>query len=110
MKTWKMDIEHRTSIRKKLALDVLINYDLLYSRRWKVHDLSLNGALIQADRTDLPPGVSVEAVLRLKERGKYGLYRLPAEVVRVSGQSAALRFRQYDNRAYTALVDLLYAS
>jgi len=110
MKTWKMDIEHRTSIRKKLALDVLINYDLLYSRRWKVHDLSLNGALIQADRTDLPPGVSVEAVLRLKERGKYGLYRLPAEVVRVDGQGAALRFRHYDNRAYTALVDLLYAS
>lgn len=57
------------------------NYDLLYSRRWKVHDLSLNGALIQADRTDLPPGVSV-----------------------------ALRFRQYDNRASTARVDLLFAS
>lgn len=110
MKTWKMDIEHRTSIRKKPALDVLINYDLLYSRRWKVHDLSLNGALIQADSTDLPPGVSVEAVLRLKERGKSTLYRLPAEVVRVDGQGAALRFRHYDNRAYTALVDLLYAS
>lgn len=24
MKTWKMDIEHRTSIRKRLALDVLM--------------------------------------------------------------------------------------
>ena len=110
MKTWEMDIEHRTSIRKDIALDVLINYDLLYSRRWKVHDLSLNGALIQTDMTDLPPGVSVEAVLQLKEQGKYGLYRLPADVVRADRQGVALRFRQYDNRAYTALVDLLYAS
>ena len=110
MKGWNLDIEYRASIRKKPALGILINYDLLYSRPWKVQDLSLDGALIQSDKRDLPPGVLVEAVLRLKDRGKYSLYRLPAEVVRVDGRGAALKFRHYDNRAYTALVDLLYAS
>ena len=51
-----------------------------------------------------------EAVLALKEHGEYGLNRLPAEVVRTDRNGVALRFRNYDDRAYTALVNLLYSA
>jgi len=97
------------SIRKRAALNVLINYDLGYSRIWKIHDLSLGGALLEADKADLPLGAPVEAVLELRGRRKHDAHRFPADVVRVDQNRVALKFRDYDSHAYTALVNFLYA-
>lgn len=105
-----MNAEQRTSIRKKIPLNILINYDLTYSKRWKIRDLSLGGALVEMNQNDLVPGAPIEAVLALKEHHEYDLYRLPAEVIRVEKNRVALRFRNYDDRAYTALVNLLYGT
>lgn len=105
-----MKAEQRTSIRKKISLNIVINYDLAYSKHWKVRDLSLGGAMVEMRRDELLPGTPVEAVLALKEHGEYGLHRLPAEVVRTDGNGVALRFRHYDDKAYTALVNLLYSA
>jgi hypothetical protein len=105
-----MKAEQRSSIRKAISLNIVINYDLAYSKRWKVRDLSLNGAMVDMRRDELLPGTPVEAVLALKEHGEYGLHRLPAEVVRTDRNGVALRFRNYDDRAYTALVNLLYSA
>lgn len=104
-----MEAEQRFSIRKRISLDIVINHDLAYSKRWKVHDLSLAGALVEMKREGLSPGTPVEAVLALKHHGDYRLHRLPADVIRTDRNSVALRFRQYDNSAYTALVNLLYS-
>jgi hypothetical protein len=49
-------------------------------------------------------------VLTLKEHDEYGLYCVPADVVRVDRDGVALRFRRYDDRTYTALVNFLYGS
>lgn len=62
-----MNAEQRTSIRKKVPLNILINYDLAYSKRWKIRNLSLGGALVEMDQNDLVPGAPIEAVLALKE-------------------------------------------
>lgn len=105
-----MNVEQRVSIRKKIPLNILINHDLTYSERWKIRDLSLNGALVEMDRGDLAPGTPIEAVIALKDRDEYDSHRLPAEVVRVDHNGVAVRFRNYDNRAYTALVNLLYSA
>ena len=105
-----MKSEQRSSIRKKISLNIVINYDLVYSKRWKMRDLSLGGAMVEMKRDELLPGTPVEAVLALKEHGEYGLHRLPAEVVRADRNGVALRFRNYDNKAYTALVNLLYSA
>jgi hypothetical protein len=37
------------------------------------------------------------------------LHRVPADVVRVDRDGVVLRFRRYDDRTYTALVNLLYS-
>jgi hypothetical protein len=34
---------------------------------------------------------------------------LPADVVRIEGRGVALKFRRYSSKAYTELVNLLYA-
>ena len=105
-----MNAEQRASIRKKISLDVLINHDLAYSKRWKVRDLSMSGAWVEKTGAELTPGTPIEAVLSLRERNEFILYRLPAEVVRRDGNGVALRFNRYDDRAYTALVNLLYSA
>ncbi len=61
-----MKAEQRSSIRKAISLNIVINYDLAYSKRWKVRDLSLGGAMVEMRRDELLPGTPVEAVLALK--------------------------------------------
>jgi hypothetical protein len=105
-----MQAEQRHSIRKKVSLNIVVNHDLAYSERWKVRDLSLSGARLEAATGDLSPGTPVEAVLTLKEHDEYDLHRVAADVVRVDRDGVVLRFRRYDDRTYTALVNLLYSS
>lgn len=105
-----MKAEHRHSIRKKIAINILINHDFAYSNRWKICDLSLTGARLDSGRVGLSPGTPVEVVLTLREHDKYDMHRVPADVVRTDRDGVALRFRQYDDWTYTALVNLLYSS
>ena len=49
-----MKAEQRTSPRKRIPLNVLINHDLAYSKRWKIRDLSLSGALVEMEPEDIP--------------------------------------------------------
>jgi len=105
-----MQAEHRQSIRKIITLNIIVNHDLAYSKRWKVRDLSLSGARLETGREGLSPGTPVEAVLTLGENGEYGLHRVPADVVRADRDGVALRFRRYDDWTYTALVNMLYSS
>ncbi len=106
---WHMKAEQRQSIRKKISFNILINHDLTYSRRWKIRDLSLSGARLERDGEGFSPGTPVEAVLTLREHDEYDLHRLSADVVRADRDGMALRFRHYDDRTYTALVNLLYS-
>ena len=105
-----MNAEQRASIRKKITLDVLINHDLAYSRRWKVRDLSMSGAWVEMVSGELALGTPIEAVVALKEGKENIVCRLPAKVVRKDPGGVGLSFHRYDDRAYTALVNLLYSS
>lgn len=104
-------IEHRFSIRRNVPMHILVNHGFTYSRRAKINNLSLSGALVERDTiTDLPSAALVETVVTFKANGKEQVvHRLPANVVRVDRETVALQFRPYDDRAYTALVNFLYA-
>lgn len=105
-----MKVEQRQSIRKKISLNILVNHDLAYPGRWKISDLSLSGARLEAGKDRISPGTPIEAVFTLKQRDEYDFHRVPADVVRVDGNGVAVRFRNYDDRTYTALVNLLYSA
>lgn len=104
-----MKAEQRSSIRKAISHNIVINYDLSYSKRWKVRNLSLNGAMVEMRRDELLPETTVGAS-RIQAAWRYGLHRLPAEVVRTDRNRVALRFRNCDDRAYTVLVNLVYSA
>ena len=105
-----MKAEQRSGIRQAISLNIVINYDLACSKHWKVHDLSLGGAMVEMRRDELLPGTPVEAVLALKQHGEYGLHRLPRRGGAHGQDWRGIAFRNYDDRAYTATVNLLYSA
>ncbi len=101
--------EPRDSIRRPFGLKALVNHGLTYSTPWRVRDLSMTGAFVEMDVTQLPEGAYVELVLRYRYEGKSVEHRLPAIVTRIEDKGAGLTFGRYDDQTYTDLVKLLYA-
>jgi hypothetical protein len=107
---FSMHSEQRIAIRKKITLDILINYehyDVSFPRLWKTRDLSACGAFVEMRHIELPADAHIEAVLVLEYQENHEPHSLPAEVVRVSGDGIALRFGRYTERTYAALCLLL---
>lgn len=105
-----MRVEQRQRIRKKIPMNILVRPESADSKHWRIRDLSLDGVLLEGRNETWAPGTPVEAILALKERDELDLHRVPAYVARVDADGIALRFRDYPDRTYTALVDLLYSS
>jgi hypothetical protein len=101
--------EPRDSVRRPFGIEALINHGLSYSTPWRVRDLSLTGAFVEMDATQLPDGAYVEIVLRYRYKNKTVEHRIPATVTRTAPDGAALTFGHYDDRTYTDLANLLYA-
>lgn len=101
--------EPRDSIRRPLNLEVLVNHGLTYSTPWHVRDLSLTGAFVEMDASDLPEGSYVEVVLRYRYKGRPKEHRVPATVTRLEERGMALTFGDYGDDTYTDLANLLYA-
>ncbi len=110
----KIKPEQRFGIRKPISIDIfLVDPRSSYAERCKTKDLSLKGAFVERKPAESAspnaatpnPSDKVDAVLLLKSKQ----YRVPAEIVRVSGEGAAVKFRHCDIDTYGALVNLLYA-
>ncbi len=105
-----MNAEQRIAIRKKITLDILINYDhysISFPRLWKTRDLSACGAFVEMRLIELPEDARIEAVLVLEYHDTHEPHALPAEVVRISNDGIALRFGPHTERTYAALCALL---
>jgi hypothetical protein len=105
-----MHTEQRIAIRKRITLDILINYDqydVSFPHLGKTRDLSACGAFVEMRHVELPADASIEAVLVLEYQDNHEPHCLPAEVVRVSVEGFALRFGPYTERTYAALCTLL---
>ncbi len=110
------ETERRAAIRKQISQDIMINYGSVSSEPWKTHDVSTGGALVAMPAGSVPLSQDVEAILTLKPDYRPGrepptteVVRILAQVVRVTDEGVALKFCDYDNRTYTALVKRLYA-
>ena len=99
----------RDGMRRPLPLTALINFGLHYSQRWPIRDLSTSGAYVEMPGRGLKAGMSIEFVLRVARGKRAQELRLPALVVRVDDVGAALSFGEFEDSAYTALVNLLYS-
>jgi hypothetical protein len=99
----------RVSIRKPIPCNILVRVGPSYIIARKVHDISLVGAFVEMDTTDLAEGGIVELVIGFAYNQRPIEHQISAEVVRVEAEGAGFRFCTYDDRTYTDLVNLLYA-
>ncbi|MHB8455030.1 MAG: PilZ domain-containing protein [Acidiferrobacterales bacterium] len=104
-----MDSDKRFAARKEISIDIIVNYDLEYTGLWKTKNLSLNGALVDMPKQDIPPQAEIEAILAITDNDYLEQHHVPARVVRTATDGVALVFRDYESRTYAALAKLLYA-
>lgn len=104
-----MNGEQRTSIRKRIPLDIFIHYAFLDSRLWRTRDIGLDSAFIKMRQPSLPLGAEVDAVLVLDFMNQVEHHHLPAQIIRITKDGVALRFGAYGQATYAALVRLLEA-
>lgn len=102
-------MEFRASPRRPLMQYIVLNRAETYSRLCCTEDLSLGGAFVHLRSPNLLPDQRVEVLLVLRHAGRFGIHRVPANVVRVAHAGVGLKFDPYDDGTYTALVNLLYA-
>jgi hypothetical protein len=97
-----MTNERRTSTRKAVKQEVMLIHEQGH-RLCQIHDISLKGALLNVGWGVLTRDVPVELSISLPTSQDKAAYRLPAQVARVSTLGTAIKFRDLDVSAYSAL-------
>jgi hypothetical protein len=103
-----MTRERRLGPRRRLALEVMLNHHRLGLQRCRTRDVSLEGVFVETDKLALRRNTIVDLVLKIPVDGKTKHYRIQAKTANVRGHGARFIFRTLDEKAYAALVDLLY--
>ncbi len=78
-------------------------------RKCRLRDISVSGAFIEIENFALAKGTKVDLVLRILREEKTTACPLPAEVVRVQKDGAALMFGDLDQHAENILVNIVFA-
>ncbi len=76
-------------------------------RKCRLRDISLDGAFIEIESFGLVKGTKLDLVLRVLREEKTTACPLPAEVVRVEKDGAALMFGGRDQHVYNMLADIV---
>lgn len=99
----------RVGIRKTLPCSVLVKSGSSYILARRVQDISLVGAYVEMPPADLAVGQTVDIVIEFLS-GRHPVdHQITAEVSRIDEHGVGLRFSNYGDRAYTDLVNFLYA-
>jgi len=101
---------HRASIRKAVSCIVQLRHGANLILPHKTTDLNLTGVFVEMDTQGVAPGDFIEVWIGAGSVDQKPLELiLSAHVVRIEGHGVALKFRPYPSKAYTELVNLLYA-
>lgn len=98
----------RFGSRSRIALDVLVRCGEDYACRGTTRDLGMGGAFVELPDGGPPLAMAVELAFTSRGAAQPDSHRVLADVVRSSATGIGLRFRDYDNETYTALMALLY--
>lgn len=99
----------RVGIRKAVPCSILVKTGSSYILARKIHDISLDGAYVEMDPSGLVVGQTVDIVIELSSNDNQSEHQISAEISRVDESGVGLRFSNYGDRAYTDLVNFLYA-
>ena len=71
-------------------------------------DISVGGAFLGTKSFALPNGTNLEVVIKTRPGGKLRHCRLPAKVIRVEEDGAAVMFGDLDEELCNILLDIVY--
>lgn len=94
----------RDSVRRPFGIEALVNHGLSYSTPWRVRDLSLTGAFVEMDATQLPQGAYVEFVLRYRYKFPVSPPKLHTDHEPRYSLAAASRLEQRSRFVFGALL------
>ncbi|HEX9627423.1 MAG TPA: PilZ domain-containing protein [Acidiferrobacterales bacterium] len=108
------DLEPGQSLNTRVALPAEVLYKAVIDDGssqhlvWKIRDMSMTGAYVEMDVSQLHEGKVVELLLRYSFRGRMIQHRLPAKVVRIQLNGAGLRLSYLEPQTFRDLLALLY--
>jgi hypothetical protein len=97
----------RLGPRRVTDVKVFVANDGSEIKKCKLRDISLDGAFIETNDFTLAKGTKLDLVLRILREEKTTACPVPAEVVRVAKDGAALVFGRIDQRVYNILCDIV---
>ena len=104
-----MNVEHRWSNRKKLAMDVDLYYPPLGMLNGKTRNISLEGMYVELDGVHIPAQSRLEISFTSSARGEAIEHRLPAYVVHEGKDGIGLMLQHVGYREFDALRYMLNA-
>lgn len=105
-----MNVEHRWSSRKPLAMDVSLYYPPLGMLNGKTRNISLEGMFVELEGVHIPPQSRLEIAFTSSARGKTTEHRLPAYVVHEGDDGIGLMLQHVGYREFDALRYMLNAA
>jgi hypothetical protein len=106
--TEPLPADRRLDFRRETDVKVFA-HDGVELKKCRLRDISVNGAYIETKDFPLAKGVAVELVLRIRRDGRLTHCRLPAKVVRVEQNGAALMFGDLDEFLQQIVSDIVNA-
>ncbi len=101
-----LSASRRSGRRRVTGVMVFISHGS-EKRKCRLRDISLDGAFIETENFALVKGTKLDLVLRILREEKTTACPLPAEVVRVEKDGAALMFGGRDQHVYNMLADIV---
>lgn len=100
-------IEHRCSQRRRMSLDVVLNYRSLGLVHGQTRDLSMGGMFVETGRIQLPVHAQIDVSLILESEGFCPPPQFEAVVVRGMEAGIGLMFNHSDSTNQDVLRRLL---
>jgi hypothetical protein len=97
-----MQAERRATVRLPIVDEVMVTQGQHY-RLCHTRDLSLHGALLDIGWGALTRYTPIELLLTLADGDEKGVYRIPAEVTRISATGTAIRFQRLEAKVNSVL-------
>ena len=102
-----LSANRRLGPRRVTDVKVFVANDGGEIKKCRLRDISLDGAFIETKNFTLTKGTKLDLVLRITREKKTTACPVPAEVVRVAKDGAALAFGRLDQRVYNVLLDIV---
>ena len=97
----------RLGPRRATDVEVFVASDGSEIKKCRLRDIGVDGAFIETKSFTLTKDTKLDLVLRVLHEKKTEACPVPAEVIRVTKDGAALIFGRVDQRLYNILVDIV---